>query len=147
MIEFFFPNSRALLPNFRTNCPDGISFCPDGVSFCPEYHPQPLVFTQPSHLPFVLTQNTPNPTPKHLFSWSELESGQINYRLGNLDPNWAKLSKSAQNFSRSGAKWAKKNDSFLLFTSCFNNTFSSFFWRSVGNWLNTLLRLIKVANI
>ena len=25
---------------------------------------------------YVCTQNTTNPTPKHLFSWPELESGQ-----------------------------------------------------------------------
>ena len=52
MMDFFWPNSRALLPTFRKNCPDGVSFCPDWVSFCPDFHPQPLFFTPPSHTPF-----------------------------------------------------------------------------------------------
>ena len=30
MIEFFLPNSRALLPTFRTNCPDGSHFAQMG---------------------------------------------------------------------------------------------------------------------
>ena len=29
MVDFFGPNSRALLPTFHTFCPDGVSFCPD----------------------------------------------------------------------------------------------------------------------
>ena len=33
MIEFFLPNSRALLPTFRTNCPDGSHFAQMGSNF------------------------------------------------------------------------------------------------------------------
>ena len=85
-----------------------VSFCPDGVSFCPECHPQPLFFTQQSHthfLGYVLTQNTPKPTPKHPFSWpSNFKVGKMNYSLGNLDPNWTKCLKCGQNFSSSRQK-------------------------------------------
>ena len=71
----FFPNSRALLPTFRTDCPDGSHFAQMGPRI-PK--PTPVLYSAVIH-PFrgyVRTQNTPKPTPKHPFSWPELESGQ-----------------------------------------------------------------------
>ena len=67
MMDFFLPNSRALLPTFHTFCPDGVSFCPDGVSFCPDSRPQPPFFTPPSHTPFgdMYVHNTPPPRPQN----------------------------------------------------------------------------------
>ena len=77
-----------------------VSIYPDGVSLCPEYHLQPLFFTQQSKTPFW---DTTNPTPKHPFSWPELESGQNELlceqngpHLGKMFEKWAKLSKSGQ---------------------------------------------------
>ena len=47
---------------------------------------------------YVSTQNTPKPTPKHPFSWPELESGQNELPSGQTGPQvgkffekWAKL--------------------------------------------------------
>ena len=45
----------------------------------------------------------PQPTPKHPLSWPDFV-GKMNYRLGKMDPIWAKCLKSGQNFSRSGQK-------------------------------------------
>ena len=52
MMDFFLPNSRALLPTFRTNCPDEVSFCPDVVSFCPDFNfqlPTPVLYSAVTH--------------------------------------------------------------------------------------------------
>ena len=35
---------------------------------------------------YVHTQNTPNPTPKHPFSWPAFESGQIKLLSGQIGP-------------------------------------------------------------
>ena len=35
---------------------------------------------------YVRTQNTPNPTPKHPFSWPEVESGQNELLSGQNGP-------------------------------------------------------------
>ena len=55
--------------------------------------PTPVPYSTVTH-PFqgyVHTQNTPNPTPEHSFSWPELESGQN-------EPNvWATLTPTGQN--------------------------------------------------
>ena len=47
---------------------------------------------------YVRTQNTPNPTPEHPYSWSELEIGQNKpwsvqnrLQLGKMFEKWAKL--------------------------------------------------------
>ena len=45
-----------------------------------------------------------DPTPKHPFSWPELENGQNELLSGQNVPNWAKCLKSGQNISRSGQK-------------------------------------------
>ena len=92
MIEFVFPNSRALLPtflHFSNKLPRWVSLCPDLVSFCPEDHPQSLFFTQPSHTPFGYKthQNLPQNTP---FPGLNLPVGKMNYLLSNLDPHWTK---------------------------------------------------------
>ena len=56
-----------------------------------------LAVTHP-FLGYVHTQNTPKPTPKHPFSWPELESGQnelpsgqFGIQLGKMIEKWAKL--------------------------------------------------------
>ena len=88
MLEHFCPLSYKL--------PRWVSFCPDYVSFCPDHHPQPLFFTQPSH---------PKPTPKHPFSWPELESGQYELPVGQFGPQlgksfgkWACMCSGRENF-------------------------------------------------
>ena len=94
MIEFFSPNSRALLPTFRTDCPEGSHFAQNTT-------PNPCCLLS-RHTPlsgYVHTQNAPNPTPKHPFSWPELESGQNETELqsgqprpqrGKMFENWTK---------------------------------------------------------
>ena len=59
-----------------------------------------------SHKPLLemCTQNIPNLTPKHPFSWPELESGQNELPSGQTGPNLGKYLKSGQNFSRIGQK-------------------------------------------
>ena len=88
-------------------------FCPTyklprWVSFCPEYHYQPLFFSQPSQTwnPFedmYVHKTPPTPLQNTVFPGLNLKVGKINYRLGRMDSNWAKLEclKSGQNFSRS----------------------------------------------
>ena len=63
--------------------------------------PQAVLYSAVTQLVwgYVLAQNTPNSTPKHPFSWPELESGQ-NYRLGNLHPNWAIFLNSGQDWTK-----------------------------------------------
>ena len=79
------------------------SFCPDGVSICLEYlNPCSLLL---SYTPFgdMYVHKTPqSPLQKTPFPGLNLKVGKMNYRLGNLDPNWAKCLKSGQNFSGSG---------------------------------------------
>ena len=80
---------------------------PRWVSFCPEYHPQPLFFTQQLHTPFgdMYVHETPQFPPQNTpFPGLNLKVGKMNYRLGKSDPNWAKILKSGQNFSRNGPK-------------------------------------------
>ena len=104
MIEFFPPNSRHFCPLFVQIAQMGLIFAQMGSHFAQihsEYHPKPLFFTQHSHIPFrdtLLKQNTPKPTPKHPFSWPELEigqnellSGQFRPKLGKMFEKWAKL--------------------------------------------------------
>ena len=70
MIEFFIPILEHFYPLFIQFASQMGLILPRWVSLCPEYHHQPLFFTQLSQTPFyVLTQNTPNPTPKHPFPW------------------------------------------------------------------------------
>ena len=58
----------------------------------------PVVYSAVTHpfLGYVPTQNTPNPTPKHPFSWPEHESRQNELlqpgtQLGNMFEQWVKL--------------------------------------------------------
>ena len=53
---------------------------------------------------YVRTQNTPNPTPKHPFSWPDFESGQNKLQSGQNGPQLGKMFEKWQNFSRSGQK-------------------------------------------
>ena len=105
MIKFFLPNSRALLPTFRTNCPDGSHFAQMGSHFAQNTTSNPCSLLS-CHKPLsgICTYTKhPQPTPKHPLSWPDFV-GKMNYRLGKMDPIWAKCLKSGQNFSRSGQK-------------------------------------------
>ena len=106
MIEFPPPNSRALLPLFLQNAQMGLILSIWGLVLPRIPPPIPVLYSAVRHSfsRYWRTQNTPKPTPKHPISWPELDSGKMNYCLGNLDPNWAKCLKSGQNFSRSGKK-------------------------------------------
>ena len=110
MIEFFSPNSRAILPTFPTRYPDGSHFAQMGPHFDQNTTTNPLglFFTQLSQSPFgdMYAHKTPPNTPKtpH-FPGLNLKVGKMNYCLGKMDPHWAKCMKSGQNFSRS---WQKK---------------------------------------
>ena len=77
MIDFFLPNSRALLPTFSTNCPDGSQFAQMGLSLPRMPPPTPVLYSAFT-LPFwgyIRTQNTPNPTPNTPFP---LKVGKMN---------------------------------------------------------------------
>ena len=103
-LDFFFPNSRALLPTFRASCPDRSHFA-KMASFSPEYHPHFLFFTQQSHTPFgdtYIHKNTPTPPQNTPFSGLNLKVGKMNYSLGNMRQIWAICTKSGQQCSRSG---------------------------------------------
>ena len=61
--------------------------------------PTPVLYSAVTHpwWGYVHTQNTPKPTPKHPFSWPELESwqhellsGQFGPQLGKMFEKWAK---------------------------------------------------------
>ena len=93
MIVFFLPNSRGFFAHFLYKLPRWVSFRPDGVSFFTEYHHQPLFFIQPSETPFwemYLHKTPPKPTPKHPFSWPELESGPNELLSGQNGPQLGK---------------------------------------------------------
>ena len=47
---------------------------------------------------------TSDPTPKHPFSWPELESGQNELQSGQFGPQLGKMFEKWENFSRSGQK-------------------------------------------
>ena len=106
MIEFFLPNSRALLPTFRTNCPDWSHFAQMGLILPRIPPPTPVLYSAATKtfLGYVQTRNTPSPTPKHPFSLPDFESGQNELLSGQNGPHLAKCLKSGQNFSRSGQK-------------------------------------------
>ena len=107
MIEFCFPNSRALLPTFRTNCPDGSHFALLGSHFARSTTTN-LCSLLSGHKPLsgiCTNKKHPQPHPQNTpFSVLILKVGKMNYCLGKTDPNWAKCLKSGQNFSRSGQK-------------------------------------------
>ena len=86
-------------PTFRTNCPDGSLFCQMGSHYAQNTttNPSSLLSRHKPLLGYVCTQDTPNPTPKHHFSWPELESGQNQLsseqnrpQLGKMFEKWAK---------------------------------------------------------
>ena len=88
-MNFFSP----ILEHF---CPPFIQIA-QMVSFCPEYLPQPLFFTQPSHTPFGdMRVHKTHPIPPQITPYPglNLKVGKMNYRLGKLDPNWAKCFKN-----------------------------------------------------
>ena len=98
MIEFFLPNSRAPLM--------GLIFPRWGFAL-PRIPPPTSVLYSAVTNPFrenVRTQNTPNPTPKHLSSWPEVQSGKNELPSGQNGPQLGQCLKIGQNFSRSGQK-------------------------------------------
>ena len=92
MIEFFPPNARALLPTFRTNCqmPVGL-ILPRWGLILPRIPPQtPILYSAVTH-PFrrlCVHKTPPSPPQNTPFPGLNLKVGKMNYRLGNLDPNW-----------------------------------------------------------
>ena len=110
MIDFFFklPNSRALLLTFRTNCPDWSHFAQLGSHFAQNTTTN-LCSLLSRHEPLsgIYVHKTPPNPPQNSdapFPGLNLKVGKMNYRLGKMDPNWAKCLKSGQNVSRSGQK-------------------------------------------
>ena len=80
--------------HFSYKLPRWVAFCQDGASFCLEYYPHPLFFTQQSHTPFkdMYVHKTPvKPSPKHPFSWPELECGQNELSSGQFGPQLGKM--------------------------------------------------------
>ena len=110
MIEFSFPNSRALLPTLPTNCPSGSHFAQMGSHFAQITAPNPcslLSHLLSHHTPFwdmYVHKTSTSPPENTPFPGLNLKIGKINYRLGNLDPNRAKCLKSGQIFLEVGKK-------------------------------------------
>ena len=64
MIEFFWPNSRALLPTFSTNCPDGSHFAQMGSHFAQNTTTNPCSLLN-RHQPLSgICTNTKHPQPR-----------------------------------------------------------------------------------
>ena len=66
MIEFFLPDSRALLPTFHTNCPDGSHFAQMGPHFVQNTTTNPCsLLSRHKHLVGICTYvKHPQPHPK-----------------------------------------------------------------------------------
>ena len=109
MIDFVLPNSRARLPTFRTNCPDRSHFAQMGSYLAQNTTTNPCSLLPAVTNPFrghVHTQNTPKPTPKHPFSWPELEGGENVQQSGQNGPQLGKINlKSGQKFLEVGNKF------------------------------------------
>ena len=110
MIEFFLPNSRALLPTYRANCPNGSHIAQKGSHFSQNTTTNTFSLLS-SHTPLSgICTNTKHPQPQ--WGWGcfqntsfpglILKLGKTNYCLGKMDPTWAKCLKIGQNFSRRG---------------------------------------------
>ena len=110
MTEFFPPILEHFCPLFVRIAQMDLTLPRLGLILPRIPSPTPVLYPAVTN-PFwgnIHTQNTPNPTPKHPFSW---KVGNMDYCLGILDPNWAKCLKSGPLFSRSGHQ---KNDSYHL---------------------------------
>ena len=106
MVEFVFPNSRALLLTFCTNCPDGSHFAQMGSHSAQSTTTNPVLYSAVTY-PFqgyVHTQNTLNPTPKHPIFWPELESGQNEQLSWQNGPQLGKMWKVSKSFLEVGKK-------------------------------------------
>ena len=67
-----------------------------GSHFAQNTTPNPCSYSAVTHpfQGFVRTQNTPNPTQKHPFSWPELESGQNELPSGQPGPQLGNMFKN-----------------------------------------------------
>ena len=92
MIEFFFPNSRARLSTFHKKCPDGCHFAQIGSHFAQNTTPNSIV-THPFLGDMYIHTTPPSPSKNTHFPALNLKVGKMNYSLGNLDPDWAKVGK------------------------------------------------------
>ena len=126
MIEFFFPNSRALLTTFHINCPDICHFAQIGSHFAQNTTPNSIV-THPFLGDMYIHTTPPSPSKNTHFPALNFKVGKMNYSLGNLDPNWATCLKSQKTFSRSGQKK-------LVHLN------QEYRWESVGCWLHHVPR-------
>ena len=105
MIEFFSPNSRALLPTS-----DGSHFAQmaRGSSFAQKTTTSPCSLLS-SHKPLARIHTyTKHPQPHQktpLFPGLNLKVGKMNYHLGNFEPNWAKCLKVGKPFLEVGKKF------------------------------------------
>ena len=103
MIEFFPPSLEHFGPLFVQIAQMGLILPRWGLILPRIPPPTPVVYSAVIH-PFwrcVSTQNTPKPTPKHPFSWPELESGQNELPSGQPGPQLGKLiEKWTKNFQK-----------------------------------------------
>ena len=106
------------LSSWSTNMPfccKKCSFCFNSVLFCPEYHPKPLVFTQPSH-PFwgyvlIMYMHKTSPTPPQNTPLLGLNS-----KVGKMNYNWATWTPTGQYVWKADKKFLevdKKKNSWL----------------------------------
>ena len=97
MIEFFWPNSRALLPIFSTNCPDGSHFAQMGSHFAQKTTPNPCsLLSRPSHMPFgdIKHPQANLKTPPFLaWTWKWAKWNSVLAILTSTGPNIWKVGK------------------------------------------------------
>ena len=98
MIEFFPPNSRAILPTFHTHCPDASHFAQMGSHFAQNATPNPCsLLSRHTPLSEICTYtkhpqaHPQKPWPEFEIVQNELPSGQFGPKLGKIFEKWAKL--------------------------------------------------------
>ena len=102
MIEFFCPVLEHFCPLLVHIAQMGLILPRWGLVLPRIPLPTPVLYSAVtnSFLGYVRTRNTPKPTPKHLFSWPEVESGQNKLlsgqngsHLGKMFEKWANVGK------------------------------------------------------
>ena len=112
MINFLFPNSRALLPTFRTNCPDGSHFFQIGTHFAQNTTTNPCSLLSSHTLLLGICTYTKKAPPQNTPF-----SGLI-LKVGKWTIVWAKWTATGQNVSKVGKTFLEVGKNFLFILWC-----------------------------
>ena len=108
MINFLFPNSRALLPTFRTNCPDGSHFFQIGTHFAQNTTTNPCSLLSSHTLLLGICTYTKKAPPQNTPF-----SGLI-LKVGKWTIVWAKWTATGQNVSKVGKTFLEVGNFFYI---------------------------------